>query len=51
MRRFIHPFTILRAAYQHALDTVADNPNEPERVRDYWPECVRIALEESLEAM
>lgn len=60
------PFAILRAAYQHALDTEADNlasdqaafraastskTNRPVpriyRVRDYWPECVRLAVEDA----
>ena len=44
-------FRILRTAYQHALDTVTDNPGEPETVRDYWPECIRMAIADEVMAL
>lgn len=41
------PFSLLRAAYEHARDTWHDNINDASlTLRDYWPECLRMALEE-----
>lgn len=38
------PFRLLRLAHQAAVDTRADNADQPESVRDYWPACVEQVL-------
>jgi hypothetical protein len=38
------PFRLLREAYQLAADTVADSPEDPYGVRDYWPACLELTL-------
>lgn len=43
------PFSVLRIAYQMAVDTVMANLVHGEdnyTLRDYWPECVKMALED-----
>lgn len=42
-------FTELRAVYQHARDTWRANRHDVHTIRDYWPECVRQAIEEKAE--
>ena len=38
------PLSLLRIAYQMAVDTQAANASEPETARDYWPTCVEMVL-------
>ncbi len=38
------PFSILREAYQHALDTWHEYRDCPETLRDYWPTCLEEAI-------
>lgn len=44
------PFSILRVAYQMAVDTVMDNltnGDDSHTLRDYWPACVALALDDA----
>ena len=38
------PFSVLRNAYRHARDTWLANRHDVHTIRDYWPECVRMAV-------
>lgn len=40
-------FRILRRAYRYAVDTHNDNADQPETVRDYWPNCLDMAFEDA----
>ena len=44
------PFSVLRTAYQMAVDTVMANLTHGEdnyTLRDYWPACVAMAKEDA----
>lgn len=41
------PFRLLRLAYELARDTWQDNADQPETIRDYWPTCLVMVLEEA----
>lgn len=40
------PFSVLRRAYTHAVDTENDNAHDTLTRRDYWLECVQQAVED-----
>lgn len=44
------PFSILRTAYQMAVDTVManlTNGDDNHTLRDYWPACVALVVEDT----
>lgn len=45
------PFSVLRRAYQHAHEVWQEHRDDVFTLRDYWPECVRMAIEDWQEEM